>query len=581
MDIWHADEEATVELHGPAHRGTETGSLLKTLAPLAEAACLSMPAHVLMASGGDIRLQVDPETGLNGYGCSHRPRPWAISFASSTASSVSERGYVAAEAALLRARRMALGERDSRVAIKACFGEVRQMLAQLLGLDIGTRIVLSASGTDAELLALALTHIGGDQHAPICNLLVGAEETGRGVPLAARGCHFAIDTALGRKVTPGTLIDGFRPDTRFVTIRLRSNGGNIKPIELIEAEIRDAVQDAIARGERVLLHAVDVSKTGVLAPRLALLHELRRTHGSKFDLVIDACQTRLSPASIARYVALDAVVLITGSKFFTGPPFSGAALIPASIARRLADREIPTGLGDYFAQDNFSSNCRAARKLPRGNIGLALRWHAALAEMQAFFDVPVNQRHAIIERFGEAVRAAISAHPRLELIPAAPLFRHGAEEAWERSASIFTFVVLAGPNSKQRWLGLEETQALHRWLNADLSEILPHERYLASKVCHIGQSIPLSNLAGAEPSAALRISAGARLVSGEFAHSPLSNSEGLQKELRDIFFVFEKLDLILRNWHLIKNEDPKPRYDTAAYPGSFVMCARATKSHVS
>ena len=150
------------------------------------------------------------------------------------------------------------------------------------------------------------------------------------------------------------------------------------------------MQDAIARGERVLLHAVDVSKTGLLAPRLALLHELRRTHGSKFDLVIDACQTRLSPASIARYVALDAVVLITGSKFFTGPPFSGAALIPASIACRLADREIPTGLRDYFAQDNFSSNCRAARKLPRGNIGLALRWHAALAEMQAFFDVPVN-----------------------------------------------------------------------------------------------------------------------------------------------------------------------------------------------
>ena len=98
----------------------------------------------------------------------------------------------------------------------------------------------------AELLALALTHIGGDQHAPICNLLVGAEETGRGVPLAARGCHFAVDTALGRKVTPGTLIDGFRPDTRFVTIRLRSNGCNIKPIELI-----------VKTGDRFRVAAID------------------------------------------------------------------------------------------------------------------------------------------------------------------------------------------------------------------------------------------------------------------------------------------------------------------------------------
>jgi hypothetical protein len=51
--------------------------------------------------------------------------------------------------------------------------------------------------------------------------------------------------------------------------------------------------------------------------------------------------------------------------------------------------------------------------------------------------------------------------------------------------------------------------------------------------------------------------------------------------LRDVFFVFEKLDLILKNWQLIKNEDPKPRYDTAAYAGLFVMCARATKSHLS
>ena len=45
------------------------------------------PAEALMARGGDQRLAVDPRTGLNHYGCSHRPRPWAITFASSTASS--------------------------------------------------------------------------------------------------------------------------------------------------------------------------------------------------------------------------------------------------------------------------------------------------------------------------------------------------------------------------------------------------------------------------------------------------------------------------------------------------------------
>ena len=286
MVVWHAHEAGSAELHGPRGRN-DPFSLTKTQPTRGESLSLSLPTHALMATGGDIRLRTDPETLLNGYGCSHRPRPWAITFASSTASSVSERGYMAAD------------------------------VARLLRLEAGTEIVLSASGTDAELLALALTHIGGNEDAPICNILIAPEETGRGVPLAARGLHFAVDTALGAKVEPGTLIDGFRPDTRLCTIAVRNGDAQLKPIDGIEADIRDAVKGAIERGERVLLHALDLSKTGILAPRPSLLGELRRRYGSKFDIVVDACQTRMSPSSIGRYLAMDAMVLITGSKFFT------------------------------------------------------------------------------------------------------------------------------------------------------------------------------------------------------------------------------------------------------------------------
>lgn len=51
------------------------------------------PAETLMGEGGDSRLAVDPHTGLNRYSSSHRPRPWAVTFGSSTASSLSERGF--------------------------------------------------------------------------------------------------------------------------------------------------------------------------------------------------------------------------------------------------------------------------------------------------------------------------------------------------------------------------------------------------------------------------------------------------------------------------------------------------------
>ncbi len=85
-----------------------------------QALTLSVPSWEVLATGGDIRLQTDPETLLNGYGCSPRPRSWAITFASSTASSVSERGYMGAEAALLRAEGAAIRGHGSRDGIKTC-----------------------------------------------------------------------------------------------------------------------------------------------------------------------------------------------------------------------------------------------------------------------------------------------------------------------------------------------------------------------------------------------------------------------------------------------------------------------------
>ena len=74
---------------------------------------------------------------------------------------------------------------------------------------------------------------------------------------------------------------------------------------------------------------------------------------------------------------------------------------------------------------------------PGGNIGLAMRWHAALAEMQAFFDVSVEKRAAIIESFGQTIRAAISERPRFALLPPPEPIRDVRQEAWERMVSVF------------------------------------------------------------------------------------------------------------------------------------------------
>ncbi len=231
-------------------------------------------ADALMETGGDIRLARDPKTALNGYGCSHRPRPWAITFASSTASSSSERGYIAADKARLAATAALLRGTQGRKIVAGCIGAVRRGITRAFGLRAGEEIVLAASGTDTELLALALTHLAGTDK-PVQNILIAPEETGRGVPMAARGLHFAVDTALGHDVTFEAPIEGFRPDTALTNILLRAPSGAVRPEAEVEAEIEAALAGALAAGKRVILHGLDLSKTGLLAPSPAFLAKLR------------------------------------------------------------------------------------------------------------------------------------------------------------------------------------------------------------------------------------------------------------------------------------------------------------------
>jgi hypothetical protein len=515
-------------------------------------------AETLMETGGDIRLQRDPRSALNGYGCSHRPRPWAITFASSTASSSSERGYAAADAARLAAT-AALLTGPARPAIAARLDEVRAGIAACYGLAPPTAIILAASGTDTELLALALTHLAAPQ-TPVKNILIAPAETGRGVPMAARGVHFAINTARGEDVTQEACIAGFRPDTQVTDILLRHATGGLRPMAAVEAEIIAEIESGLAAGARILLHGLDLSKTGLLAPSPEFLRKLRSAYGQNLDIVIDACQARLSPASLRAYLALDAVVLITGSKFFTGPPFAGAALIPPAIAARLWEGDLPEGLDAYFGRDEFPRDCPAAAHLPpTGNYGLALRWHAALAEMREFFAVPPARREKILATFAATVARKIAENPALTLLPRPPIHRAPDDEPWERLRTILTFS-LRSPLDPSRNLTPAEARAVYLWLNADLSGIIPGAPEIAARICHIGQPVSLPQGGPEAAQGVLRVSAGARLISGEPSHDSLPEAVRIERELADIETVFDKIGLILAHFNRLWAANPAPAY---------------------
>ncbi len=539
------------ELAPGAALAAADGALLAALWPLLG------PAEWLMEQGGDGRLAIDPLTGLNAYGCSHRPRPWAVTFASSTASSSSERGYAGAEAARRRLVRQGLTDGPEK-ALAAEAARVRAEIAAGFGLGADAGVIVAASGTDCELFALALAVAAADGRA-VVNLLVAPEETGSGVPLAAEGRHFAPETAWQSPVEKGARVAGFPAATRRLGIALRGADGTPRPPAAVTAEIAAEVAQAVADGARVLLHVLDVSKTGLLAPDPAWAGRLAARFPGLVDVVVDACQARLSEDRVRQYVAAGFAVLVTGSKFFTGPPFAGAVLVPPALLARLRAHPLPAGLADYAGAWEWPEEVGGRVLAPRANAGLLLRWNAALAEMAAFRAVPAAERRESLARFTGAVAAAIAASPDLE--PVAVPAPDRSDAGWDGLATILSFAVRAPGGGL---MGVAEARAVYRWLNADLAAAIPAplsyaERELARLFCHIGQPVPLAG-PGGRPIGALRISAGARLVSGEPSHGDMDTAPRLAREIADANRVLAKISLILRHFNALEAADPRPSF---------------------
>ncbi len=519
------------------------------------------PVEALLATGGDARLRIGEETRLNHYGTSHRPRPWAVTYASSTASSLSERGFAAAEQAR---RRLARGIPAGGVAGRDELRAVRDGIGRHYELPPGTGVVLAASGTDCEILALAAI-AAAHRGRPLLNLLTAPEETGSGVPLASVGRHFAGDTARGGAVERGALLDGMPDDIRRADLAVRADDGTLLAPETVDRNACRLVGDAVAEGRHVLLHYLDISKTGLLAPSVECAAGLGRAHRGRIDVVVDACQARLTAERVRSYVEIGWTVMITGSKFFTGPPFCGAILLPPPLMAALADATLPAGLADYCGRHDWPDGLAAAGFLPDDvNIGMVLRWQAALAEMRAFAAVPPRRTREILERFTEAVSAAIARSRDTVAVVAPPLRRPvlgDARCAWDDVRTIIPFLVIGRDG---RPLDLDASRRLYGWLNADVREALPPglgaaERFLASLRCHVGQPAPVADGAGGI-AGALRISAGARLVSGEPSHEGIDGEARLAREIADATACLEKLSLLMRHQDRLAAHDPKPSF---------------------
>jgi len=316
-----------------------------------------------------------------------------------------------------------------------------------------------------------------------------------------------------------------------------------------------------------LIHLLDCSKTGIGAPSFEIVKKLRRAHPGRIDVMVDAAQMRVAHGALHRYLEEGFIVLISASKFFTGPPFAGALLVPSQVTKRLEGLPpLPGGFADYSTPYEFPSEWRHLTTGLRheANLGLLLRWRAGFWEMNAFHSVSALDQFNTINTFGSDITQMISTNPDLELVMAPPHHRGhpGFELCWDQLPTIFTFIAYKdSPEHGRQPLSYEEARFAYRCINIDIARFLPaqasdREYELARKRCHIGQPVRVQKNGGVWIGA-LRIAAGARLVSGvqfddAFGATP---TERLETEIRTASVVFGKLSIIVKYWDALNSYD--------------------------
>ena len=523
-----------------------------TLAGSFPAPCeLALPMEALLEAGGDDRIVTASQTGMNRYGATSRPRPEAVHFSSSTASSVSDYAF----AALDRLRRSLLVEVLFRgLSLDAALRGLANAIArELLAMhDLGPEeadVVLAPSGTDAELLAVLVALGAGER---LANILIAPEETGRSVKVAAAGIAFHDGGAFvkGAPLWPDA-------DISVVSVSVRDPRAALRPRAEVESAVKAALDEGLGVGRRVLLHVVLGSKTGVSAPPPDFVLRLGAP-GERVDVVADSCQGRIAGPTLGAYVRAGWMAQISGSKFFTGPPFSGALLIPARLRVRRAEVARRLAQTPALAPPNFwSSPWREAfADIPSvtPSFGPLLRWTGALIEAALFREASLESATRAFEAFCSALRGRLAdCRYLIELDPPHVDDDNPGARDFQRFAgsSIICFAPFAsGGAGARRRLDTAESELLFRCLNADLTGRLgpldPVEQALAAQPCHIGQPVDLTPGA-TPPNVILRLVIGARFFSA-IAMAGARGDAALDAEIVDAIRALDKAELILSRW---------------------------------
>jgi hypothetical protein len=353
-------------------------------------------------------------------------------------------------------------------------------------------------------------------------------------------------------------------DIEIVEIPIRDDGGSPRDKTAIEDDVQREVGDARAKGRRVLLHILASSKTGLAAPAEEAITKVLQTDPASIDVVVDACQMRTPFLNIGEWARRGWMVQVSGSKFLTGPPFSGALILPCSFRARalrigeLLDQTPAVGFpGDWTSwwRDAFSNQPNEKN----ASFGLIFRWLPALLEAELFDAIPIELRRASFDRFRKALSVRLDKSQWLIRMDDSRFGERGENSEDDLAAdSIICFSAVAPHrDGGARALGEDECRKLFSLLNLDLSgklgQLTPAQAALARLQAHIGQPVSLRSNARASDVAVLRMVLGARFFSIVAYAGAGSVDAALESEIADAVRALEKLELLAQMWRKAKD----------------------------
>lgn len=499
--------------------------------------------EALLTSGGDCRSLIDPKTRKNKYHIRPQPVEGASVFRGScTGNPPSDRGYKAARS-LYENVFDGLSPEETEIATRNIFEQQRERLFNVLDLPEGSEIILCPSGSDAEYIPIAIAK-ALNPNANVTNGSTQLKETGAGTTPASRGQFFSEYAPLMGQVDRSHL-EGFET-IDGEAIPARNRDGSVVDAKAAMDKFYD---DAIANGQYPIVHSVFGGKTGIRDEIVARTLDA----GAKALGVVDACQMRLANSELHGWLAEDSLVLVTASKFYQAPPFCGAIIIPPAVARKLRQApSIPTemfgadGLGGFLTEKEIPDSLKHWREgltSNGSNVGLALRWQAGLAGMEAALPISDEKREDLVEEWATTVADMVDEEESLD--------------AWCVERSIVSIRVANGSGG---WLDMAELRVLFRWMSMDVSHLIPDasftERIALSTPCFIGQPVDVSDSHGI-----VRIALG--------VESMISYNEDPRSTISDDAVVVQKLAAIGKYFKRLRRAEsefiaPTPFNRTAA-----------------